>query len=213
MNNLSAVSNSYFSSGGPFMYLLVMTSIVSVAIIIFKIMTLGKKRIVPRTLAHEIDRFEEHLNEGTAPKIEREFRNKNSALARLATVAMDNAGKTQSEIQESVQSSAREEVVKMNAAMSALEVVINIAPLLGLLGTASGLVIVFKDLGSGTSDPAVMAQGIARALNTTIVGLAITVPSVIAHSSFSRSIETMAVRLEVLMGKMVSALHQYQIKD
>ena len=86
--------------------------------------------------------------------------------------------------------------------------VITIAPLLGLLGTASGLVVVFANVG-GDADQASIGQGIAMALNTTVAGLAVAVPTVIAHSHFSRKIELMAARLEVLMGKVTSACHQH----
>jgi biopolymer transport protein ExbB len=123
-------------------------------------------------------------------------------------VAFHNAGRTQAEVQEAVQSAAREEIVKMNTGMPALEVVITIAPLLGLLGTASGLVLVFANVGSG-ADSVKVGQGIAMALNTTVAGHAVAVPTVIAHSHFNRKIETMAARLEVLMGKVTSACHQH----
>lgn len=199
----------YFTDGGIFMYALMLLSVVSVAVIIFKALTLRRNLIVPDSLSAEVEDFENQLDQGNIERTADQFREGQSALARLSAVALRNAGRTQGEVQETVQSSAREEVVKMNSGMSALEVVITIAPLLGLLGTASGLVIVFQDLGTGGSDPVTLAKGIARALNTTIVGLAIAVPSVIAHSYFSRQIEMMSARLEVLLGKMVSACHQH----
>jgi biopolymer transport protein ExbB len=65
----------------------------------------------------------------------------------------------------------------MNAGMSVLDVIITISPLLGLLGTASGLVTAFSDL----DDNERIRAGIATALSTTIVGIAITVPAVIAQ--------------------------------
>ena len=77
--------------------------------------------------------------------------------------------------------------------------------------TASGLVVVFGnsgDLGE-SADHAKIASGIARALGTTIAGLVVAVPSVVAHSYFNRKIETMAARLEVLLGRVVSACHQH----
>ena len=94
----------------------------------------------------------------------------------------------------------------MNAGLPVLEVIINIAPLLGLLGTASGLALVFRDLGADANH-AEIAKGIFMALSTTIVGLAVAVPSVIAHSHFSRKVETMAARLEVLLSHVISATH------
>jgi biopolymer transport protein ExbB len=79
-----------------------------------------------------------------------------------------------------------------------------------LLGTASGLVVIFgntEDLTSGVNN-AKIGAGIARALGTTIAGLVVAVPSVVAHSYFTRKIETMSARLEVLLGIVVSALQQ-----
>jgi biopolymer transport protein ExbB len=97
-----------------------------------------------------------------------------------------------------VEAAAREETVHLHAGISVLDTVITIAPLLGLLGTASGLVRIFQGLGDN-SDHLAIARGIAEALTTTIFGLAIAVPCVIAHGYFLRRIETQTARLESLL--------------
>jgi biopolymer transport protein ExbB len=181
---------------------------VALAVIVLKLITLKRVHIVPDKLAGEVERFDEYLENDNLAELEDVFRSGDTALARLCSVAVRNAGRSQIEVQEAVQSSAREEVVKLNSGLPALEVVITIAPLLGLLGTASGLVIVFQDFGTD-ADYSQLSKGIARALSTTIAGLAVAVPAVIAHSYFSRFIETMAARLEVVLGKVVSACHQH----
>jgi biopolymer transport protein ExbB len=194
----------FFVVGGVFMAVIVVCSLVAVAMIFFKLLSLRKDRIVPTGLARDVEQLEHHLGPARLEELTEDFARGDTALARLCSVALANAGRPQTEVQEAVQSSAREEIVKMNAGLPVLEVIISIAPLLGLLGTASGLVVVFRDLGA-TANHAAIARGIAMALNTTIVGLAVAVPSVIAHSHFSRKIETMSARLEVLLGKVVSA--------
>jgi len=83
--------------------------------------------------------------------------------------------------------------------------IITIAPLLGLLGTVSGLVTVFGDFG-GNADNGAIAKGIAQALSTTIAGLAVAVPSVIAYSYFNRRLETFAARLELILSQLCSNL-------
>lgn len=181
-------------------------STIAVAVVIFKFMTLGRSMVMPEHLVGQVENIEQYLIDGNMADLEQEFEAGETSLARLCGVALHNAGRREGKVQEAVQSAAREEIVKMNAGMSALEVVITIAPLLGLLGTASGLVVVFAHVG-GSTDHASVGQGISIALNTTVAGLAVAVPTVIAHSHFNRKIEMMAARLEVIMGKVLSAFH------
>lgn len=187
------------------MLLLGLCSVVALTVILMKSVGLMRSKILPEKLGGEVENFEEHLEAGTLGKLQTEFAREENSLSRLCSVALRNAGRTQGEVQEAVQSSAREEIVRMNAGMSVLEVVITISPLLGLLGTASGLVEAFSDF----DDKDNIRRGIATALSTTIVGIAITVPAVIAQSIFSRKIELFSARLEVLMGRVVSACHQH----
>jgi len=187
------------------MLLLGLCSLVALIVILMKSAGLMRSKVLPEKLGGEVERFEEHLEAGTLANLQSEFAREENSLSRLCSVALRNAGRTQGEVQEAVQSSAREEIVRMNAGMSVLEVVITISPLLGLLGTASGLVEAFSDF----DDKDNIRRGIATALSTTIVGIAITVPAVIAQSIFSRKIELFSARLEVLMGRVVSACHQH----
>ncbi|MDB4400713.1 MotA/TolQ/ExbB proton channel family protein [Akkermansiaceae bacterium] len=207
MNFTEAIRETwqFFSGGGLFMFLLALCSIAALTVIILKALTLTRLKILPDRLGQEVEKFEEHLEAGTLSDLQQEFSKGENSLSRLCSVALRNAGRTQGEVQEAVQSSAREEIVRMHSGMPVLEVVITIAPLLGLLGTASGLVTVFADL----DDKEIIGLGIAKALSTTIVGIAIAVPSVIAQSYFSRKIETLSARLEVLLGRVVSACHQH----
>ena len=98
----------------------------------------------------------------------------------------------------SIEAAAREEASHLHAGISVLDVCITVAPLLGLLGTASGLVTIFQGLGSNY-DATNIARGIAIALNTTIFGLAIAVPCVVAHGYFTRRIEVLTARLESML--------------
>ena len=197
----------FFIDGGVFMGLIVACSMVGLAAIVYKVITLPKASILPDRLSGEVERIGEDPSEQVMAQLENEFLEGESALARLCAVATKNTGRPQAEIQDAVQASAREEIVKMHVGMSVLDVVITVAPLLGLLGTASGLVVIFgntEDLVSGMNNTKI-GSGIARALGTTIAGLVVAVPAVVAHSYFSRKIEKMAARLEVLLGIVISA--------
>ena len=100
---------------------------------------------------------------------------------------------------EALKAFARLEVSRMERGLFLLEVVIGAAPLIGLLGTVTGLTQVFSgfSIESGLAEPAVFVRGIALALNTTILGLIIAIPSLLAHAYLMRRVESLAARISV----------------
>ena len=103
---------------------------------------------------------------------------------------------------------ARLEVSRMERGMFLLEVVIGAAPLLGLLGTVTGLTQVFGGFSAATGlpEPAAFIQGIALALNTTIIGLAVAIPALAAHAFLTRRVDALAARLSVGVECMLEQL-------
>ena len=194
----------FLHRGGVFMIPLGLTSIAGMMAILYKFLSLSSSRVVPKTLARKVAQFQQNTLTDTVEPVLKEFEKGESTLARLGAVVFQHRGKSQSEITRVVEIAAREETVHLHAGISVLDIVITIAPLLGLLGTASGLVLIFQGLGDN-SDHLAIARGIAEALTTTIFGLAIAVPSVIAHGYFIRRIETLTARLETLLASLTSA--------
>ena len=194
---------NFFSEGGVFMALLILTSVIAVTVMVFKAMTLTRSRVVPRDLERKVEGLGRRTVGGNDwSAISLAGRAGKSTLGRLCAVALGQRQEGIDDPTEAVEAQAREEIVRMQMGLPTLEVVITIAPLLGLLGTASGLVLVFGGLGE-TTDHVAIARGIGRALSTTIVGLAVSLPCVIAHSYFTRRIEQWSARLEVLLGHLV----------
>lgn len=195
----------FFQDGGIFMYALALTSLIALAAIVFKILSLRRELVVPEKLERELDALDLRATPaGDLESLLGRFREGRSTLARLASVAVIHRGKSRADITDAVQASARDEIVQLNSGMTILDTIITVAPLFGLLGTASGLVVIFQGLGD-TTDHNLVAKGIGRALDNTIVGLAIAVPAVVAHGWFSRRIEVLTSRLEVLLAKMARA--------
>lgn len=188
----------FLTKGGWFMIPLALTSIVGLTAILYKFLSLSRSRVMPDSLARAIDNFDELDSKGQSPTVLGELERGHSTLARLAHVAIRHRGKPQADIVLSIEAAAREEASRLHSGISVLDVCITVAPLLGLLGTASGLVTIFQGLGSNY-DAANIARGIAIALNTTIFGLAIAVPCVVAHGYFTRRIEVLTARLESIL--------------
>ncbi|MGE9271072.1 MAG: MotA/TolQ/ExbB proton channel family protein [Verrucomicrobiales bacterium] len=191
----------FFQEGGFFMILLGATSVVGLAAILFKMLSLRKVGIVPDSLVVEVERLDPRQAGRGPESLSGKVEAGDSVLARLSQATLAMRGRSVAEINEAVQSLARAEIIRLHAGMTVIDVVISVAPLLGLLGTASGLVVVFSGL-EQDADWMMITGGIGRALKTTIVGMAIAVPSIIAQGFFQRQIDTFSVRLEVLLTRL-----------
>ncbi|HEY2142771.1 MAG TPA: MotA/TolQ/ExbB proton channel family protein [Candidatus Udaeobacter sp.] len=196
----------FFTRGGLFMWPLLACSIVSVTIMILRGLALRRKNIVPPIIEHEIER----LAPGESPeRLSRIVHHDPSSLARIARVALQHLRGPRSENVEAVQTRARHEMVRLEKGLIILEVIVGIAPLLGLIGAVSGLVHVFSHLGlsSGASDTRQIALGIAEALNATVFGLSIAVPTLVGFTYFSRKVEVMSVEMETLVVELINKLY------
>jgi biopolymer transport protein ExbB len=96
-----------------------------------------------------------------------------------------------------MESAAADEIYKMRRFMGALDTIITIAPLLGILGTVVGIIESFDMLGaSGIEDPMAVTGGIAKALITTASGLTIAIVTVFPYNFFNARIERAAQIIE-----------------
>ena len=127
---------------------------------------------------------------------------KRSAAERIVWVATKEAPSI-----ESLRSYARLEINSMERGVFLLELVVSAAPLLGLLGTVTGLVQVFSQIpeGGGVGNTAIFSEGIGLALLTTIAGLAIAIPTLISHSYLIRLIDKRAASIDWLTERLVDA--------
>jgi biopolymer transport protein ExbB len=133
-----------------------------------------------------------------------------SALARLLLHAEHNRHYSRDENTGGLETAARLEVSRLERGLVVLEITVGIAPLLGLVGTIYGLIRLFGELGgSGLGDNAKLANGIALALNATLLGLVTAIPSLVAWSYYNKKIETMATEMASLCdGFLLQLYHQ-----
>jgi biopolymer transport protein ExbB len=194
---------SFFTKGGLFMWPLLACSIVTVTTIVLSVLTLREKKVLPLVIESEIERL---APGGSAERLIRIVNEDNSSLARITRVALQHMRWPRSENIEFAQTRARAELVRLERGLIVLEVVTGIAPLIGLIGTVSGLVQVFSGLGlsSGAADTKAVALGISMALNCTIFGLSIAVPSLVAFSYFSKKVEVLSVQMESIVSDLIA---------
>ena len=198
--------------GGIFMWPLLICSIVALTVIILRTIALRRRNVLPLVIESEIER----LSPGGNPeRLSRIVSQDPSSLARIARVALQHLRAPRSENIEAVETRARHEMVGLERGLIVLEIITGIAPLLGLIGAVSGLVHVFSHLGlsSGTADTKAIALGIAEALNATVFGLSIAVPTLIAFSYFSKKVEVMSVEMETLVVELISKCYYGRLPE
>lgn len=200
----------FLINGGPMMALLALTSLVGLAFILERAWMLRWGRVVP-------DRILLRLEDWKSSRLERKdvisvCRESGSPLGRLLHFIDAHSQWPREETIDGLEARARQEIVRLERGLVVLEVVVGIAPLMGLIGTIHGLMKLFGGIDDlGSVDGAVLAEGIAIALNTTMAGLLIAIPSLIAWSYFSKKVEAMAVELEGICGDFLR--HVYREKE
>ena len=131
-------------------------------------------------------------------------RQKKSPLARLLLQASEHLDWPQEDNADALQTRARHEIVRLERGLVVLEIIVGIAPLLGLVGTIVGMMAVFADVGqAGLTDASKLAHGIALILRATLLGLLIAIPSLISWSYFSKKVEMFAVEMETLCDEFI----------
>jgi len=134
---------------------------------------------------------------------------KRSSAERIVFVAIHEKPSS-----ESLRAYARLEIAAFEQGLFLLEVVVAGAPLIGLLGTVTGLVKVFSSMPSsmgGGGD--FFSEGIALALLTTIIGLAIAIPALIGYSYLIRVVEKRAASIDWLTARLVDSVHPRHSSD
>jgi biopolymer transport protein ExbB len=196
----------FLRAGGPVMFLLVLTSIIGIAFIIERGLALMRKKIIPPSVQLAI---ENSKSPADFPKLVQTCQSNPSPLSRLALLAHDHAKEPKDETTGLIETRARQEVLKMERGLVILEIVVGIGPLLGLIGTIHGLIRLFAELGAaGVTDNTKLAAGISVALNTTLMGLLVAVPALVAWSYYSKKVEALAIEMEGHLDRFLRQLYR-----
>ncbi len=174
---------------GWFLYPLAICLILGVFVFVERWLALRRSRTLPTSVASA-------LASNRVASIEP---GNDSAAARIVTHSRRGSGNP-----DDLRAYARIEASGMERGLFILEIVIGAAPLLGLLGTVTGLTKVFSGfpVAGATPDAAAFSEGIAMALLTTIIGLAIAIPALMGHAFLVRKVEKRAAELEWLVERL-----------
>jgi biopolymer transport protein ExbB len=176
------------------MWPIIICSIASVGILLERLWTLQRKRVLPQELIKKVSDLADK-NQVT-PKII-EALEKNSPLGRVLAAALANRHRGREIMMERVQDTGRHVVHELERFLNSLGTIASISPLLGLLGTVSGIIAAFNAIMlGGMGDPTKLAGGVSQALITTAAGLSVAIPSLIAYRYLRGKVERIVVEME-----------------
>jgi biopolymer transport protein ExbB len=186
----------------PFVYaLLILTSVVGLTFIVERGIALRWRRVVPPEIEAAVESCQ---NLEDVPMLKRVCQQHDSPLSRLLLLAADHLHWMKSDNVDAIQTRARHEIARLERGLVILEIIVGIAPLLGLVGTIAGMMTLFGDIGqSGLNEAARLAKGIALILNATLLGLLIAIPSLIFWSYYNKKVETIAIEMERLCDEFI----------
>lgn len=195
-------------AGGWVMIPIIFCSIVAVAIILERLWTLQPRRVVPRDLSRQVwDRLTR--NQLDHRHIQ-ELRT-SSPLGQILAAGLANRNQDRAEIKENIEDTGRHVVHELERYLNTLGTIASISPLLGLLGTVTGMIRTFSALmANGAGDPAALAGGISEALVATASGLMVAIPALIGYRYLRGRVDALVVQMEKEVFSLLEALQRKQ---
>jgi biopolymer transport protein ExbB len=191
-------------AGGIVMLPLILCSILAAAITLERLWTLRGQRVVPAELVDKVWRWVENrtLSDKQVLALQQ-----HSPLGRVLAAGLANRHRDRSLMIEAIEDSGRHVAHELERYLNTLGTIAAISPLLGLLGTVTGMIRTFKAITvAGVGNPAAMASGIAEALITTAAGLIIAIPALVAYRYLRGRVDGHVIEMEKESLKLVQAI-------
>ena len=197
-----------FASGGPVMWPILLCSIFALAIILEKIWHLHKAKIDTQEFLENILGKMKHHQVKEALQV---CDSTKSPIARILKTGILKYERTRAQIKEAIEDSALYEIPRLEKNLTALATIAHISPLLGLLGTVTGMVRCFQTIQSKATSfhpvsPGDLAGGIWEALLTTVAGLIVAIPTFVAYNYLVSRINNFILEMEKASTELVNFL-------
>jgi biopolymer transport protein ExbB len=181
--------------GGPLMWLLLLASIVMVAVVAERLTYLRRTTI---SIGDFFSGLSGLISRGKYAEAQIECKNTPGPVARVVYAAILRPDLPRAELKEIVQEAGQLEVPRLETHLPVLITIANVAPLIGLLGTVSGMITAFVTISSqgGYVTANALSSGIYQSLLTTAAGLVVAIPAYVAHNYLSTKINTLLHDME-----------------
>ncbi len=186
---------SFFTKGGPVMYLILLCSIIAVYIIVERVMALRRAQEVPEGFSRQLRDF---IRVGDIKSALLYASRYDIPIARVIKSGLVKVHRGYRRVQQAMEDQGRAEMHVLERYMGILATVAGVAPLLGFLGTVIGIAIAFEEIAArgGQVSADVLADGISQALYTTVFGLIVGIPAFAAYNYLNGMIRGVVGKLE-----------------
>jgi biopolymer transport protein ExbB len=183
---------------------LLLASVIAVALIIERSITLRAVKIVPPTLLDQV--LGVYQRQGVTPDILDKLA-KDSPLGEVLAAGLRNHASPRHVMKEAIDEAGRAVAHDLERFLTTLGTIATAAPLLGLFGTVIGMIEIFGSQSPTGTNPQQLAHGISIALYNAAFGIAIAIPSLIFYRHFRNKVDGLVVDMEIAAAKLVDTIH------
>jgi len=181
-------------AGGLMMWPIILCSVIAVTIVLERAWRLREKHVLPRDMMQKVWQLVEtnQINDKVIAALEQ-----SSPLGRVLAAGLASRNRSREIMMERLEDTGRHVVHELERFLNTLGTIAGISPLLGLLGTVTGIIKAFNAIQAGAmGDPKMLSGGIAQALVTTAAGLVVAIPSLIAYRFLRGKVDRIVVEME-----------------
>jgi len=183
---------------------LLLASVIALALIIERFVTLRDRKIIPPLLLEEVVAV--YQRQGVSDDMLDKLA-KDSPLGAVLAAGLRNHRSSRYVMKEAIDEAGRHVAHDLERFLTTLGTIATAAPLLGLFGTVIGMIEIFGSQSPTGTNPQQLAHGISVALYNTAFGIAIAIPALIFYRHFKNQVDTLVVEMEQLSAKLIDIVH------
>jgi len=192
------------AKGGVIMIPIALLSVVGLAVVIEKALSLRQSRVLLPEIINTIDQIQSPAD---VPMAIRTCERYDAPFANIIRSGLEEVGEPIAMVRQAMEDTGRREVKRLERFMVVLETVAAASPLLGLLGTVFGMIDVFSVISvQGVGQTGRLAGGIAQALITTATGLSIGIPALVLYNFFDARVEGYIVKIDTYAHRLLKQI-------
>ena len=196
------------AAGWPIWFLL-LASVIAVALIIERAVSLRAAKIVPANLLEQVKSV--YQRQGVSEEVLEKL-GRDSPLGAVLAAGLRNHKSSRYVMKEAIEEAGRAAAHEMERFLTTLGTIATASPLLGLFGTVIGMIEIFGSQAPSGANPQQLAHGISVALYNTAFGIAISIPSLIFYRHYRNKVDTFVVEMEQQASRLIDTVHGERVE-